>query len=173
MIQVLAVGGAVLAVLVVLNLVLTFALIGRLRTLQETVANQVPARDPALPKPGDEVGRFETTTSEGEPLTDNTLREGTTLVGFFTPGCRPCANVRKLLLASPPSIPLLAFVEGSPEDPEALALGTSLSQVARVAYLTEGDPVTQAIKQAGYPTLVLVERGVVAASGHYLHEVLP
>lgn len=173
MIQLLAVGGGVLAVLVAINLLLTFALIGRLRTLQETVANSVPARDPALPKPGEVVGRFETTTTEGEPLTDNALREGKTLVGFFTPGCRPCANVRQLLITSPPDIPLLAFVEGTPEDPEAQALGKSLSQVARVAFLTEGDAVTRAIKQAGYPTLVLVERGVVAASGHWLHEVLP
>ncbi|AEI61955.1 TlpA family protein disulfide reductase [Corallococcus macrosporus] len=173
MIETLVVGGVILSVLVVGNLLLTLALVGRLRALQEMIANQVVLRDPALPQKGEPVGSFEATTLEGEAFTDAVLREGKTLVGFFTTGCRPCSSLRKQLVDSPPGMPLMAFVEGDPDDPQTLELGASLKQVARVAFLTEGDSVTRAIKQAGYPTLVLVERGVVAASGHHLHEVLP
>jgi hypothetical protein len=172
MIETLVVGGVILAVLVVANLWLTFALIGRLRTLQEMVANQVILRDPLLPQKGEEVGRFEATTIEGEAFTDAVLREGKTLVGFFATGCRVCSSVRKQLLDSPPGMPFMAFIEGDPGDPDTVAVGESLKHVARVALLSDGDSVTRAIKQAGYPTLVLVDRGVVAASGHYLHEVL-
>ncbi|NVJ07630.1 hypothetical protein HUW63_20595 [Myxococcus sp. AM001] len=172
MVETLVVGGVILSVLVVGNLLLTLALVGRLRTLQELIANQVVLRDPALPQKGEQVGSFEATTLDGETFTDAVLREGKTLVGFFTTGCRPCSSLRKQLLDSPPGMPLMAF-EGDPNDPQTLELGASLKQVARVAFLTEGDSVTRAIKQAGYPTLVLVERGVVAASGHHLHEVLP
>ncbi|RKG89194.1 hypothetical protein D7W82_07995 [Corallococcus sp. CA049B] len=173
MVEILVVGGAILAVLVVLNLLLTLALIGRLRKLQETVANQVPTRDPALPLEGDKVGRFEATTVEGDSVTDAVLADGQTLIGFFTPGCRPCSSVREKLIASPPGMPILAFIEGSPEDPDVVSLGASLKQVARVAYLNDGDSITRAVKQAGYPTLVLVDKGVVAAAGHFVHEVLP
>jgi hypothetical protein len=172
MTETLMVGGVVLAVMVVGNLLLTLALVGRLRTLQEMISNQVVLRDPALPVKGDEVGRFEAKTVQGEAFTDAVLRDGRTLVGFFASGCRPCASVRKQLLESPPGMPLMAFIEGDPGDPDTVALSDSLKHVARVALLSEGDSVTRAIKQAGYPTLVLVDRGVVAASGHYVHEVL-
>ncbi|MCY1018163.1 TlpA family protein disulfide reductase [Pyxidicoccus sp. MSG2] len=172
MIETLVVGGVILAVLVVANLMLTLGLIGRLRTLQEMVNNQVIVRDPFLPQKGEEVGRFEATTMDGEAFTDAALREGKTLVGFFATGCRVCSSVRKQLLESPPGMPLMAFIEGDPGDPDTLAVGASLKHMARVALLSDGDSVTRAIKQAGYPTLVLVDKGVVAASGHYLHEVL-
>jgi len=173
MLQLLAVGGAVLAVLVVLNLLLTFALIGRLRALQEAVSQLPAARDPALPQPGDPVGPFQATTQGGESVSDSALRAGVTLVGFFTPGCRPCTTVREQLLASPPAVPMLAFVEGGPEDEASRTLAAALGQVARVAYMAEDDSVAKAFRQAGYPTLVRVEDGVVAAAGHHLHEVLP
>ncbi|QSQ25549.1 hypothetical protein JY651_11700 [Pyxidicoccus parkwayensis] len=171
MIETLVVGGVVLAVLVLGNLWLTFAIVGRVRTLQEMMNNQLILRDPLLPQKGETVGRFEATTMDGETFTDAALKEGKTLIGFFATGCRVCASVRKQLVESPPGMPLMAFIEGDPDDPDTLAVGASLKHMAKVALLSDGDSVTRAIKQAGYPTLVIVDKGVVAASGHYLHEV--
>jgi thiol-disulfide isomerase/thioredoxin len=172
-VETLVVGGTVLCALVVLNPLLTLALIKRMRSLQESMAGLVLSRDPALPQPGEKVGRFSATTVDGAPFTEAVLQDGKTLVGFFAPGCRPCASLRAQLLASPPPMPLMAFVEGAPEEADAMALGVSLKSVARVAFLGQDDSVTRAIKQAGFPTLVIVERGVVTAAGHYLHEILP
>jgi thiol-disulfide isomerase/thioredoxin len=171
MMELLVLGGAVLAVLVMLNLLLTFALIRRVRVLQEMVSKG-PARDPALPQPGDAVGAFQAATPEGGLLTDEALRSGVNLVGFFTTGCHPCATVRAQLLESPPKLPLMAFVEGRADDPAARELGTSLSAIARVAYITEADSVAKAFRSAGYPTLIRVENGTVAAAGHQLGDVL-
>jgi thiol-disulfide isomerase/thioredoxin len=172
MMQLLVLGGAVLAVLVVLNLLLTFAIIGRVRFLQDFVEKAM-AKDPALPQPGDPVGRFEVTTPEGELLTDNALRSGVTLVGFFAPKCEPCATLRAQLLKTPPSLPLMAFVDGRADDPEARELGTALSRIARVAYAVKEDSVSRAFRSAGFPTLIRVENGTVAAAGHQLRDVLP
>ncbi|NMO15717.1 thioredoxin family protein [Pyxidicoccus fallax] len=171
MMELLVLGGAVLAVMVVLNLLLTFALVRRVRALQDRVSN-VPARDPALPQPGDAVGAFQAATPEGGLLTDEALRSGVNLVGFFTTGCHPCATLRAQLLESPPRLPLMAFVEGHEDDPAARELGAALGAIARVAFITETDSVTKAFRPAGYPTLIRVENGTVAASGHQLRDVL-
>jgi thiol-disulfide isomerase/thioredoxin len=172
MMQLLALSGAVLAVLVVLNLLLTFALIGRIRVLQALVEKMM-GKDPSLPQPGDLVGRFEVTTPEGELLSDAALRSGVSLVGFFAPNCEPCAAMRAQLLATPPPLPLVAIVEGSADDAAASReLGTALSRVARVFYATAGDSVTRAFRSAGFPTLIRVENGMVTAAGHKLHDVL-
>ncbi len=169
--QLFALGGAVLAVLGVLNLLLTFALIGRIRALQALVEKGM-GKDPSLPQPGDLVGRFEVTTPEGEVLSDAALRSGVNLVGFFAPNCEPCAAMRAQLLATPPTLPLVAIVEGSAEDAASRELGTALTRVARVAYANADDSVTKAFRSAGFPTLIRVENGTVAAAGHKLHDVL-
>lgn len=172
MTQFLVVVVAVVAALAVLNLLLTLALIKRVRVLQELVA-QTPRRDPALPRPGDPVGAFQVTTQEGERLSDESLKTGVSLVGFFTPNCLPCATVRAQLLESPPAIPVLVFVEGTEGDLEASTLAASLKHVARVAYTADNDTLHRAFRPAGYPTLIRVENGAIAASGHVLADVLP
>jgi thiol-disulfide isomerase/thioredoxin len=172
MMQVLVVVVAVLAVLVVFNLLLSFALIRRLKVLQELVA-QTPKRDPALPKLGAAVGPFQVSTPDGEAVSDESLKSGVSLVGFFTPNCLPCSAVKAQLLESPPGMPVVAFVEGHPGDEEAGALAASLQRVARVVFTADDDAPHRAFKPAGYPTLIRVEHGVVAASGHVLADVLP
>jgi thiol-disulfide isomerase/thioredoxin len=172
MTQLLVVVVGVVGALAVLNLLLTLALLRRVRVLQELVA-QAPKRNPALPRPGDAVGPFQVTTSEGERLSDEALKTGVSLVGFFTPNCLPCATARAQLLESPPTMPLVVFVEGSPGDEEASALAASLKRIARVAYTEDNDTLHRAFKPAGYPTLIRVENGTIAASGHVLADVLP
>ncbi|MFL5353356.1 TlpA family protein disulfide reductase [Archangium sp.] len=172
MTQLLVVVVGAVGALTVVNFLLSMALIRRVRVLQELV-EQTPRRDPSLPQMGAVIGSFQATTLEGEPLSNETLKPGVSLVGFFTTHCKPCAALRTQLLESPPALPFVAFVEGSVDDPEVGAMAEALKRIARVVYTQNNDALHQAFKPAGYPTLLRVENGVIAASGHTLAEVLP
>ena len=162
---------AVLGSGIVLNFLLTFALLGRVRALQEWMVAKSSV-DAELPRPGDPIGRFEALADDGGTLTDDAL-SGVTLVGFFSPGCKPCETVKAELVRSPPALPFLAFVDGSGADPSAARrLGEALKAVARVAYTDDASPVLRAFRDPAYPTLVRVENGAVAAAGHRLRDVL-
>jgi thiol-disulfide isomerase/thioredoxin len=159
---------AVLAAIVGLHLLITFSLISRVRTLQDMLTGNTP-----MLKPGTPIAAFEAATPQGETLSDALLRDRTVLVGFFAPGCGPCDKQRGDLLASPPELPVLAFVGGQAADPAAQSLLTSLGQVARVAYTTANDAVYRAFQPVGYPSLYRVENGQIAAIGHRWSDVIP
>jgi len=154
-----------------LNLILIFGVIGRVRVLQEAVQTGV-LRDPALPAPGDAVGAFQVTTEDGKPLSEAAVGGDEALVGFFTPGCQPCTDLRAQLLRQPPALPFIAFVEGTSDDPEVQKLTQSLRRLGPVAVTQSGDAVMRAFKPAGFPTLIRTAKGSVAAAGHRLHQVL-
>jgi thiol-disulfide isomerase/thioredoxin len=168
--QLLAVVVAVLAVITILHLFITFGLIARFRVYQESTA-LVP-RDPDLPRPGDVVQPFEATTTAGTPLSAAALSSGATLVGFFTPHCGPCDQARAKLIDDPPPFPMVAFINGSADDAACQQIGDALGAVAQVAYTARNDSITRAFRQAGYPTFIRVENGTVAASSHNLRDVL-
>lgn len=167
MIAVVAVVGAI----GLLNLLLTFGVIGRVRVLQEAVQTGV-LRDPALPAPGDAVGAFQVTAEDGTQLSEAVVQGDPALVCFFMPGCRPCADVRAQLLSRPPALPLIAFVEGTSEDPEVQQIIQSLRHLGPVATTQAGDTVTRAFKPSGFPTLFRTMDGSIVAAGHRLSEVL-
>jgi hypothetical protein len=160
---------AALAVLVGLHLLLTFALIARVRALQD----QLTGTGARLPEPGTEIGKFAVVTPAGETLSEQSLGEQPTLVGFFIPGCSPCERSRGELLDTPPALPMLAFVAGTEVDPGARALVSSLEPIARVAYTIDGDAVNQAFRPNGFPSFFRIEQGKVAAAGHRLADVVP
>jgi hypothetical protein len=165
----------VAAVLVLANLALTIALAQRVRQLQLVVA-QGGMRDPALPRPGDRVGAFTLTTLAGARLTEATLGEGESLVGFFRAGCPTCSQLRTQLLAQPLAVPMLAVVVffGHDERDRAAAsiVADSLRPIAEVAVTRDDDGVVRAFRESGYPTLIRVARGHVVAAGHRLVDVL-
>jgi hypothetical protein len=153
------------------NVLLIFGVIGRVRVLQEVVQTGV-LRDPDLPAPGDAVGAFQITAADGTQLSEATVQGESALVCFFTPGCQPCADVRAQLLARPPALPLIAFVEGASDDPEVQQILASLGRLGSVAATQAGDAVTRAFKPSGFPTLIRTMNGSVAAAGHRLSQVL-
>lgn len=157
-----------LVVIVALNLLLTLALVTRVRALQTMVIGGGPE---PLPAPGTPVGAFATTTAGGELVTDTELRYPT-LVGFFSPDCDWCEKARVALLASPPALPLIAFVRGNDNDAKARALKSSLEGIARVAYTDGDDPVYRAFRPTGWPSLFLVKDGLIAAASHNLGDVV-
>ncbi|MEO7733896.1 MAG: hypothetical protein ABIY55_23230 [Kofleriaceae bacterium] len=168
--QPLALIVVVLCVITVLHGFVTFALIARFRAYQERTA-LVP-RDPDLPAPGDRVQPFEATSAAGALLTADTLASGATLVGFFTPHCKPCELARENLVSKPPTLPMVAFINGSADDAACQQIGETLGAVAQVAYTARNETVARAFRQAGYPTFIRVENGKVAASSHNLRDVM-
>jgi hypothetical protein len=88
----------VLAVLVVfavmlsvLSLMLLSAVIRRLREHEQVLVGLTRTEPPVAPllPVGERIGAFSAVTTEGEPLSRDTLQPGT-LVGFFDPGCDAC-----------------------------------------------------------------------------------
>lgn len=153
--------------LCLLNLLLTFGVIRRLRQHTEHLNRLAPADSPPGIGVGDAVGDFETTTTTGEPLSRAALT-GQTLVGFFSPGCQPCATQLPHFIDRARELPggraqalavVVAGTEGGQDYVERLA------PVARV--VTEGvDGALQAAFQVtGFPMLYLVDDGTVRAAG--------
>ncbi len=162
---------ALVGVIGLVNVLLIFGVIGRVRVLQEAVQTGI-LRDPDLPTPGDAVGAFQVTAEDGTELSEAAVQGAAALVCFFTPGCQPCADVRAQLLARPPELPLIAFVEGASDDPEVQQILASLGRLGSVATTRAGDAVTRAFKPNGFPTLFRTSHGSIAAAGHRLSQVL-
>ncbi len=153
-----------LTVVMAVHLLLTFALIRRVRELQENVAKG-PARDESLPRPGMRIGNFTAELTDGRTFATTDLVEGDTLVGFFAAGCSPCKPVVADLVANPPAERFVAFVETDGTE-LGVDLMTKLAGIAEVAELPRDSAVSGAFAQEGFPTLVRVTDGEVADSGH-------
>lgn len=158
-----------LIVLSALHLVVTLALVIRVRELQAMVVGDGALA--ALPAAGTPIGAFEVTTPKGEVLNEALLQDDTVLVGFFSPNCEWCEKARVSLLAEPPKVPVLAFIRGDDGDDEARTLRASLEQIARVAYTKQGDNAYRAFAPTGFPSLYLVKNGLVASASHQLSDV--
>jgi hypothetical protein len=157
-----------LAILALANLVLLLGIAARLRLLHTAALARPPAT--RLPEVGRPIRAFELAASSGAALTDAAFAAGTTIVGFFTPGCRKCARVRAALVERPPAHPTVVMINGDPGDAEALAMGTALRDVGQIAYF-EDLAVARAFGVLGYPTLLRVEDGRIAAAGRDLEDI--
>lgn len=144
------------------HLLLTFALIRRVRELQNQAATG--PRDTGLPEIGTPVGRFSVQPLDGGRLDTEDLATGDTLVGFFAAGCAPCETVVADLLETPPAERFVAFVDESEAEPTR-ELATRLRGIAEVAVVPWDSALPAAFKQEGFPTLLRVRDGVVVAAG--------
>lgn len=163
-----------LAGLTVLNIVLSLALIRRVRPLQAAAEELGAPPDKNLPRAGTRVREFTAGAIDGTPLTQEGLGAGPVLVGVVIPDCPWCERLHARLVADRPRLPLWVFVHGSAGDPAAEAVVRKFSAVAvRVAYA--GDEVLQALGMSdavAFPTLLRVDHGVIRAAGHRLPDVL-
>ncbi len=153
-----------LTVVTAVHLLLTFALIRRVRELQENGA-KAPAKDDGIPEVGMRIGDFSAELLDGRTFATADLADGDTLVGFFAAGCAPCKPVVADLVANPPAERFVAFVDAG-DGEESAALIAELEPVAEVAAMRWDSPVAGAFAQQGFPTLVRVSDGVVVDAGH-------
>lgn len=164
----------VVGALCLLNLVLALGIIRRLRELSALLAAPPDHGEP-LPilGPGEVVGPFDATTSDGEPLSRDALAEPT-LVAFFSPDCFACQE----------QLPgFLDYAGRAVERRQALAvvvapepaaeLVATLTPVARVVSEPPDGPVARAFGVQGTPAYCRVESGgVVADSGFDLRALM-
>ncbi|MEJ3651517.1 hypothetical protein WEH80_00730 [Actinomycetes bacterium KLBMP 9759] len=153
--------------LVVLDLLLTFGVIRRLREHTELLS-QRPSMPDIIAAPGTTISPFAATTVEGDVIADADLVGGT-MVGFFSPGCGACTEQMPAFLTAAKSHPggqerVLAVVTGRDED--TVEQVQTLSPVARVVVVEHGHDVEKAFAVSGYPAFALMgEGGSVAVSG--------
>ncbi|MBB4912810.1 cytochrome P450 [Actinophytocola algeriensis] len=154
---VLIVAVVLLAVATVGHLLLTFALIRRVRDLQNRT---VVPHDDGLPTAGTPVGPFSLERLDGSRLDTEDLATGDVLVGFFAAGCSPCTAVVADLLDDPPAERFVALVDSGAAEPTT-DLATRLSSVAEVAVVPWESTVSAAFGQEGFPALLRVRDGVI------------
>ncbi|MEV6928529.1 hypothetical protein AB0M46_29135, partial [Dactylosporangium sp. NPDC051485] len=138
-----------------LNLVLTYGVIRRLREHTELLSGG--AAEAPWPAPGTEIGAFAATTTAGRDLRTADLADGLQ-VGFFRTGCAPCQERM-------PQFAARAEAAGDPErflavlagDPQELAGEIArLAPVAQVVLTGRDSDVIKAFEVTAFPTLVLV-----------------
>ncbi|MEU8826284.1 redoxin domain-containing protein [Streptomyces sp. NPDC048636] len=155
----------VLAVLCLLNLLLTFGVIRKLRAGQsDTFAGDNPGL--MIPN-GSAMPEFEAETIDGETISRETLRDA--LIGFVSPHCSACkeqlpnfveiAGRHRALGRT-----VVAFIHGDTEDARKLA--EPLHGIAHVV-IEDADegPTEKAFKVEGYPVFGIVDgTGTLTAS---------
>ncbi|GAA3259626.1 TlpA family protein disulfide reductase [Nonomuraea helvata] len=156
------------AVVVAVHLLFTFALVARVRELQQH--GSAPARNTHVPRPGTVVRPFSVTDTDGATITEADL-DGPVQVGFFQVGCGPCRMLSDALVTAPPAARFVSIVDGDPAAPEATAqLVAKLGVLGRVAVIGVDDPVLTAFEVVAFPALLHTHSGVVTASGSRLDD---
>jgi hypothetical protein len=169
---------ALVGTLCVVDLLLTYGVVRRLRE-HTAVLSAFSGLTPVNPDPiaGRTVAEFAATDVAGTPVTRDTLVDDA-LVAFLSPGCRPCAEVRSAFVRHAAEWPggrkgALAVVVGHPEETAAYDV-TGLAEVARVVVEAPGTGgVCDAFGVTTYPTLCLVGGdGRVTAAGPTMEALL-
>lgn len=173
----LAAAVVVVGLLCLLNLLLTFGVIRRLREHAkrlDTMPQQMAS--PLGVAVGEAPADFTATTTTGETVSRAGLA-GPVLVGFFSPGCEPCATELPRFIEYARTMPggaerVLAVVEGGAT--EASDYVDRLEPVARVVVEEHGGPVKSAFKLFAFPTIYLLGAdGTVVAGGTMVSDIGP
>lgn len=163
---------ALLAVLLVVNLLLTFALIRR-------VAELDPSRGPGatVPSVGTAVGAFAAVTVDGDSFGLDDLRSADLAVLFMMTGCEPChelltdLSTRQIMDTGP----IFAFIghHGDPADEAVMAYRSALPAGIRCAVTSPTGEIAQAFGVRAFPTALRIEHSVITVAGRSLDAVLP
>lgn len=158
----------VVGVLCVLNLLLTYGVVRRLREHGELLALGPAAVPNLMVGAGSVVGAFTAITVDGDEVGADDLAPGT-LLGFFSMGCSGCLRELPRFVDAAAAHPggrdrVLAVVIAADED-TAEQVGV-LSPRARVVVAPPGAEIEKAFGVTGYPAFALLGEGrVVTASG--------
>jgi hypothetical protein len=162
----LAVAVGALAAVTLLNLILTFAIIRRLREqASEASTSAGAAPGPAIAGVGERPGEFTAVDTEGEPVTGG----GHRLIAFFSPGCQACHEKLPYFVTQAADYPggssrvLAAIVGGEAGESEFTG---ALRDVARVVLEPHAAAMQEAFQVKGFPTwCILDDEGIVRHSG--------
>ncbi|MEO3775223.1 TlpA disulfide reductase family protein [Micromonospora sp. B9E7] len=163
---------ALLGALCMVNLLLTFGVLRRLREQTAELNRLSGVLPPEMPAPEELVGTpvpaFAATAIDGTPVTRDSLVGRPRLVGFFSAGCAPCHEQAPLFakwLAEQGGDASTAVAVITDSGPEAVELATSLTDTATVVVEPDAFSVSQAFGVRGFPTFLRVDAdGVIAGA---------
>jgi thiol-disulfide isomerase/thioredoxin len=148
--------------LAALNLVLTLAVLRRLRQHTALLSGPPPGGEELV---GQAVPEFVVTTRDGGTIGRADLAGREYLIGFFSTTCAPCQEQAPAFarLAEAHRGAALSVVVG--DGPGADALTSALSGVP-TAMVKPDDPIADDFGVRGFPTMMIVDAGgVVTAAG--------
>jgi len=167
---ILSIAVVVVGAICLLNLVLTFGVIRRLREhtelLNQRIVDRAAAPGPIMLGPGATVGDFSVTTTDGVPVSRADLT-GQRLVGFFSPTCAACAENMPTYVAHAQAHPggrdaVLSVVVGA--EAETAEMTRQLEPVSRVVRDVEQGEISRAFAVDGYPAYGILDGDTVVAS---------
>lgn len=165
-----SVAVAIVGVMCLLNLLLTFGVIRRLREhtelLNQRVIDRAAAPGPIMLEAGRTVGDFSVTTVDGAEVSNADLT-GRRLVGFFSPSCSACAENMPAYVAHAQTQAggrdrVLSVVVGS--EAETADMTRQLEKVSTVVRDVEQGPISRAFAVDGYPAYGILDGDTVVAS---------
>jgi peroxiredoxin len=150
---------AAVSVLCLVNLALLFAVIRKVRLLQERV-DQMPVMAPAALLPvGSKAPEFTAVTINGESRSLADLGGSRSVVGFFSPNCEPCRTQLPEFIEFAKALPegaghALAVVVGEGE--AAAGFAAELDGAAAVVIAPRQNPLTATFSVRGMPAFYLI-----------------
>ncbi|TDB95827.1 hypothetical protein [Actinomadura sp. 7K534] len=159
--SVLVVWTACIGILCLLNLLLTYGLIRKVRAMQSRHSAERP--EVSFPV-GAEVQEFSAVTTANDVL-DRASFTSPTLIAFLSPDCEPCQAILPEFVAqaSTRERPAVAVVLGSPD--RAGQWAESLEEVCPVVIETPGAAMSAAFGIKGTPAVLTVENGRIVGTG--------
>lgn len=171
MIGILAAVVALLAIVLAIDLIVTFALIRRVAASHSAGSAQA-----TLPKVGSAVAEFAVTAEAGDRLELADLRSADLTVIFMMTGCGPCQALLADLSTRPlgDDEPVFAFIahHGEASDEAVGSYRSQLPSGVRTAVTSPTGDVARAFAVQSFPVTLRVEHGVIAAAGRSLDAVL-
>lgn len=157
----------VLSVAVATNLLLTTAVIRRLRM---SAADQ-RTRSPDLPSLGTVVLPFSASVIGGGRVSLKDVTLQATIVIFLSPDCPACGAISARLREARPTDVMLVFVAGDSDPTAALELAKVLSPVVPAAVIHGADVLHAFGGVDAFPTTLRIDSGIITAAGHRLEDL--
>ena len=162
----------VVGIVCVLNLVLVFGVIRRLKEHDQAIAKipyggMASAPSASMRAPGAEVDEFSTVSTDDVPVTNETLNADT-LVGFFSVSCAPCVENAPKFAAHAAGMPggrdnVLTIVVADGDDDPAGMVGV-LGGNSRVVVEGYDGPMATAFGVTAFPAYAVVASGRITAT---------
>ena len=144
------------------DLLISFALIRRVATLQ---GQEAGVSGPAV---GHQVGQFRVPLLDGGEFSRDSLAAPRVLAVFLTTSCEPCRKAITELSAMAGALPwplYVIIIRTDAADDDALDVAASMPAGSRVGVVSTAEAPLEAFGIDGYPTVLTVEDGTVRASG--------
>jgi hypothetical protein len=156
---------ALVGLVALIDLTLTYALIRRVNEIQSHGSGGGSGN--THPEPGYRIGDFTAQTIDGLQVSEPDLQGRTILAAFIMTGCSACHRLTdELSQMLSLNIPLVLFVASTPgDDEEATRLTTITPLATSVCIIEPHGAVTEAFDISGFPTVIRIEDGVARATG--------